>query len=44
MFRQKRDNPIVVHFFAPVNLEDPSDTIEYKWAEIGEDQDLIRHD
>lgn len=39
-----KDSPIVVNFFAPVNLDGPLGPITYDFAAMGTDEDLIRKD
>lgn len=34
--------PIVVQFFAPINSKNPEEPIEYDYASIGDDEDLIK--
>ena len=33
--------PIHIHYYAPVDINDPSKPIEYDYREIGDDIDLI---
>lgn len=37
------DSPIVVNFFAPINLDEPLGPITYDYAALGGDEELIRN-
>ena len=42
--RPNKDTPIVVNFYAPLDKNDPGAQVEYDYASLGQDEDLIRTD
>ena len=36
--------PIIIKYYAPLDLEDPEAEIEFAYRSLGEDEDLLRRD